>query len=244
MPFTGFSEDAGHFLAELSQHNDRAWFEAHQSDFESALLEPAKAFVVALGPRLRELDPKIQAVPRLGGSIKALERRLRFPRGNASPYKDYLDLWFWSGQRRAWENSGFFLRLTSNRLSLAAGMIEFQKEARARYREHVLDDERGRALEAIVVDLRAAGYIIGGESYKKTPHGVPADHPRAALTKHGGLFASLEGEHPPELGTPAFVDVTFTHFSRMNALHSWLIALRRSALDASLTAAPGEKAEP
>ena len=230
MLFRGFSESAVRFLAELSRNNDRAWFETHRDDFESALIDPAKAFVEALGRRLRELDPKIQAIPRLGGSIKALERRMRFPKGNPAPYKDYFDLWFWSGQRRAWENSGFFLRLTSTRLSLAAGMIEFQKEALARYREHVLDDERGSALEAIVLDLRAENYVVGGESYKKTPRGVPADHPRAALAKHSGLFASLDGEHPRELDTPEFVDFAFRHFSRMNALHAWLVALRGSLL--------------
>jgi hypothetical protein len=66
---------------------------------------------------------------------------------------------------------------------------------------------------------------VGGESYVKTPRGVPKDHPRAALSKHGALFASLEGEHPEELNTPAFVDFAFTHFERMARLHAWLVAL-------------------
>ena len=38
---------------------------------------------------------------------------------------------------------------------------------------------------------------------------APADHPRAALLKHGGLFATLDGEHPKELGTPAFESFSF-----------------------------------
>jgi uncharacterized protein (TIGR02453 family) len=226
MPFAGFSESTIRFLAELSRNNDRAWFEAHGEDFERAVMEPAKALVEALGARLRELDPKIQAIPRVRGSIKAMERRMRFPNRETPPYKDYLDLWFWAGQRRAWDNSGFFLRLTPVRLVLAAGMVEFQKETLSRFRQHLLDDERGTALSAIVGRLRADGYVVGGESYKKTPRGVSADHPRAALSKHGGLFATLDGEHPKELGTPAFVDFTFTHFSHMAPLHAWLVALR------------------
>ena len=226
MPFSGFSESTIRFLGELSRNNDRGWFEGHREECESALIEPAKAFVVALGPRLRELDPKIQAIPRVRGSIKAMERRRRFPKSDVPPYKDSLDLSFWAGRRRAWDNSGFFLRLTPVRLVLAAGMIEFQKETLGRYREHVLDDERGTALATIVVDLRADGYVVGGESYKKTPRGVPADHPRAELLKHSGVFATLNGEHPKELGTPAFVDFALRHFSRMAKLHAWLVGLR------------------
>jgi uncharacterized protein (TIGR02453 family) len=226
MPFSGFSESTIRFLAELSRNNDRAWFEAHGEDFERAVMDPAKAYVETLGTRLCELDPKIQAIPRVRGSIKAMERRTRFPNGEGPPYKDYLDLWFWAGQRRAWDNSGFFLRLTPVRLILAAGMIEFQKERLALFRQHLLDDERGTALEVIVGDLRADGYVVGGESYKKTPRGVPADHPRAALSKHGGLFVTLDTLHPKELGTPAFVDFSFMHFSRMAKLHAWLVALR------------------
>ncbi|HEX6277634.1 MAG TPA: DUF2461 domain-containing protein [Polyangiaceae bacterium] len=225
MAFVGFTARTTGFLAELSRHNERAWFEAHRPEYESAVIEPAKAFVQALGPRLRALDPKIQAVPRVNGSIKALERRMQFPRGGAAPYKDYLDVWFWTGRRRAWDNSGFFVRLSAERLVLAAGMVEFQKQTLARYREHVLHEARGPALAAVVAELRGAGYVVGGESYKKVPRGVPADHPRAALSKHGGLFATLEGVHPDELGTAGFVDYALSHFSRMAPVHAWLVGL-------------------
>ena len=43
--------------------------------------------------------------------------------------------------------------------------------------------------------------------------------------KHSGVFANLDIEHPNELGTPAFVDFAFAHFSRMAGLHTWLVAL-------------------
>jgi uncharacterized protein (TIGR02453 family) len=223
---SGFPESTVRFLAELSRNNDRTWFEAHREECEGAVIVPAKAFVEALGPRLRELDPKIQAIPKVLGSIKGLERRMRYPRSKRPLYRDSLDLWFWSGRRRAWDNSGFYLRLTPARLIIAAGMIEFQKERLQQYRRHVLDDARGEALERIVRDLRNEGYFVGGESYKRTPRGVPAEHPRGTLLKHSGVFANLNIEHPKDLGSPAFVDFATAHFSRMAALHTWLVALR------------------
>ena len=117
------------------------------------------------------------------------------------------------------------MRLTPERFVLAGGMIEFQKETLARFREHVLDDARGSELTAIVADLRAGGYFVGGESYKRLPSGVPPDHPRASLLKHGALFANRETKHPPELGTAAFPELVLEHFVRMAPLHTWLVAL-------------------
>jgi uncharacterized protein (TIGR02453 family) len=223
--FFGFSESTLRFLGELSKNVDRAWFEAHEPEFQKSVIDPAKAFVETLGVRLRELDPKIQAIPRVRGSIKSMEQRSGFRKSPRPLYKDHLDIWFWSGKRRAWDNSGFYLRLTPTRLILAAGMIEFQKETLARYREEVANNERGAALETIVRDLRARGYVVGGESYKKTPRGVPANHPRATLLRHSGVFANLDREHPKELGTPELLDFVFAHYSRMAPLHRWLTAL-------------------
>lgn len=213
-------------LAKLAQHNNRAWFEANGSAFEELLIAPAQELVVALGQRLKDLDPELRAVPRVRGSIKAFELRRRFQQRERPPYKESLDVWFWSGPRREWDNSGFFLRLGAARLVLAGGMIEFQKEALARYRESVVDEARGAALSTIVHDLRAGGYVVGGESYKQTPRGIAADSPRAALARHSGIFATFECAHPPELATPEFVDFCFAHFARMNALHGWLVAMQ------------------
>jgi hypothetical protein len=68
--------------------------------------------------------------------------------------------------------------------------------------------------------------MVSGESYKKTPPGVPVDFPRAALTRHRGLFATLEAPHPPELETPAFIDFCFAHFAKMNPPHTWIVAMQ------------------
>ena len=226
MAFSGFSASAIALLAELAQNNQREWFQAKSAAFEELLMAPAKELVTALGQRLQELDPQLRAVPRVHGSLKAFELRRRFGQRERPPYKEYLDVWFWSGPRRAWDNSGFFLRLGPTQLVLAGGMIEFQKDALARYRERLLDEERGAALSTIVTELRAAGYTVGGESYKQTPRGMPADFSRAELARHSGVFATFECPHPPELATVAFVDFCHAHFARMNALHGWLVAMR------------------
>ncbi len=111
MPFKGFPKETLEFLAALRTNNDKKWFDAHRADYESYFVEPAKDFVAALAPRLKTIDRKIHAEPRINGSILRIQRDVRFAR-DKSPYKDHLDLWFWTGEEKGWDSSGFFLRLT------------------------------------------------------------------------------------------------------------------------------------
>jgi Conserved hypothetical protein (DUF2461) len=45
--------------------------------------------------------------PRVSDSIMRINRDIRFSK-DKSPYKDHLDLWFWTGDREGWDASGFF----------------------------------------------------------------------------------------------------------------------------------------
>jgi uncharacterized protein (TIGR02453 family) len=224
MAYAGLSKETVRFLKGLSANNDKAWFDAHRSDYEAHYLEPAKALVEALAPRLRKIDPGLQALPKINGSILRINRDVRFAK-DKSPYKDHLDLWFWSGKEKGWDSSGFFFRLTPSRLMLGAGMHGFVPPVLARYRAAVLDDRKGAALAKVVAKVRSLGYEVGGETYKKVPQGVPADHPRAALLKHGGLTSGWEGKHPKELASPAIVDFVAAHFVAVAPIHAWLAGI-------------------
>src|SRR5882757_5875577 len=174
MSFDGFRRETTQFLAGLREHNKKEWFDAHRDDYEQAFLVPAMALTKALAPRLRKIEPDINVEARVNGSIMRINRDIRFSR-DKSPYKDHLDLWFWTGDRKGWDSSGFFFRLTPKTLLLGAGMHRFEPPALARYRAAVLDDRKGAALAAIVAKLRKAGYDVGTESYKKVPAGVAPD---------------------------------------------------------------------
>jgi uncharacterized protein (TIGR02453 family) len=224
MAFGGFPKETVRFLAGLGAHNDKAWFEAHRRDYEDAFLAPAQAFCEAIEPRLRKIDPDVSVEPRVNGSIMRINRDIRFSK-DKSPYKDHLDLWFWTGERKGWDASGFFFRLTPKTLLLGAGMHVFSPEALARYRAAVLDAKKGAALASAVAKVRAAGYDVGAEGYKKVPGGAPQDHPRAALLRHNGLHAGWEGKHPAELHTARVVDFVATRFAAVAPVHRWLRSL-------------------
>ena len=73
-----FSKETVRFLAGLRRNNKKEWFEAHRDDYDHHFIEPAKAFVAALAPRLARIDPAIHAEPRVNGSILRINRDVRF----------------------------------------------------------------------------------------------------------------------------------------------------------------------
>jgi uncharacterized protein (TIGR02453 family) len=219
-----FSKETVRFLAGLQAHNKKEWFEAHRQDYEEHFLAPARSFVEALAPKLAKIDPDIHAEAKVNGSIMRINRDVRFSK-DKSPYKDHLDLWFWSGEDKGWDCSGFFFRLTPKELMLGAGMHGFMPPALERYRKAVLDDRQGPELAKAVARVRKAGYEVGGQTYKKTPRGVAADHPRADLLKHSGLYAGWTAQHPRELGDKGLLSLAAKHYAAMAPIHNWLRAL-------------------
>ena len=185
MSFDGFDRGLLRFLTDLRANNERDWFHAHRDEYEALLLEPARDFVEALGPELRVFVPEVAAEPRVNGSIFRIARDTRFSK-DKRPYKDHLDLWFWVGERR--RGPGFWFRLSPEELLLGGGMHHFDPGQLERYRTAVVDEERGATLRDEVERLRAAGYDIGGQRYKRTPRGFEAPEDRADLLLHEGVF--------------------------------------------------------
>jgi uncharacterized protein (TIGR02453 family) len=230
-PFSGFPGGALEFLTELDRNNNREWFEAHKGDYRTHLLEPAQAFVAALGERLRPLFPGITYDTRTngGGSIMRIYRDLRFSK-DKTPYNPNLRVVFWQGAGKKTENPGYFFGMDAQGAVLCGGMHTFPKSVLTAYQSAVADDMLGPELEAVLESLRSAGaYQIGGEQYKRLPAGYDPDQARADLLRYKGLFVKSPKIEPAVLVTPALVEVGFEHCRNMGALHNWLVRVNETA---------------
>jgi uncharacterized protein (TIGR02453 family) len=207
----------------LAENNSRDWFVANRDAYERYYLEPALAFIGELGPRMAaELPGDVRFEPRVNGSLFRINRDVRFSR-DKRPYKDHLDMWFWQGDKRGWETPGYFLRLTSGDWAIGGGMHHLSKEQLAAYRDSVVDDHKGEALESVATRLRQLGYDVGsGEDRKTVPRGYDPAHPRAAYLMHEGLVAMRQGPLPPESGSSKFTDLCLDHFKAVSPVNEWL----------------------
>ena len=220
--FAGFPRAALAFLADLAENNDKAWFEANRADYEEHLMAPARACVQALGPRLQAMVPNIHAEPKVNGSIMRINRDTRFSR-DKSPYRPWLGLWFWQGEGRSRERPGFYFQLGAETLILGAGTHTMSPRQLERYRNAVVDAERGLALRAIVDRLtKNDTFDLGGRHYKRMPRGYDTDHPNADLLLHNGLYAGRTVPVPAALHLPAAVDYCADVYENFAPLLSWL----------------------
>jgi uncharacterized protein (TIGR02453 family) len=222
MPFTGFGDETFRFLKGLGRNNNKAWFEAHRDAYEDDLLEPSMAFVEAIGPLLARFSPGIHAEPRIGGSMMRINRDIRFSK-DKRPYKDHLDMVFRTGDGTKGAPTYWF-RLTAKELTLGAGMHMLDKAGLDRYRDAVDADGSGKELAAVVRKVERQGYDLGGEHYKRVPAGFPADHPRATLLRHHGVYAGTHMPLPPEIHTAKFPGFCAGHYKRLVPLMNWLEA--------------------
>jgi uncharacterized protein (TIGR02453 family) len=216
-----FPAETAAFLTDLARNNSREWFEANRDRYENGYVGPGRAFVEEMGPRLQAISPAVHADPKINGSISRINRDTRFS-ADKTPYKDHLDLWFWHGDKRGWEQPGFYLRVTAKKLFLGSGMHVLNKELIGKYRDAVVDEWSGAALEAAAAKVLAAGpYEVGGATRKKVPRGYDADHKRAAYLLHDGLYAGLELPFAAATATN-FADVAEAHFAATWPIGRWL----------------------
>jgi len=230
MAFNGFSKKTLDFFDQLKKNNTKKWFEDNRSLFNHYVMAESELFVLALGERLREFAPDINAIPKTDKSIFRIYRDVRFSK-EKHPYKTHLALLFWEGTRKKTECPGFYFHLEPNRLFLAAGLHIFPRDLLSIYRDAVIDKNQGAALEKTIAQIRSnKKYKLGWEKYKKVPRGYDADHPRSDLLRMGGLGFSFETTDLDALLSPKAVDFCYNIYKDFLPLHIWLRSIFQHAV--------------
>ena len=92
--FNGFPRQYFTFFNQLKKNNTREWFEEHRRDYEAFVMHPAREFVTAMGQKLRQIAPGVNAVPKINQSLFKINRDVRFSK-DKSHYKNMLSLHRW-----------------------------------------------------------------------------------------------------------------------------------------------------
>lgn len=220
--FTGFPPEATRFFSDIKENNNKPWFDAHKKEYQTFVVDPTKAFVLAMGQRLEELAPSIQYDTRANGSgsMMRIYRDVRFSK-DKTPYKTWLGVIFWEGSGKKTECPGYYFGLESDGAGTHAGLHGFPKPFLEAYREAVVDDELGEELNVILTTMPSA-YTISDKHYKRVPRGYDKGHPRADLLLYNCLVVSAPRFSPEMVSSPDLVDACFEHYRQMTPLQQWL----------------------
>jgi uncharacterized protein (TIGR02453 family) len=223
--FKGFSKETLAFYRGLKRNNNKAWFDNNKGEYEQHVLEPAKAFVVALGEKIRETIPRIMAEPKINRSIFRIYRDMRFS-PDKTPYKTHLAIYLWEGGLSRMECPGFYFHLEPTKLFLGAGIYMFSPKMIGRFRKAVVDPEFGPQLSDIIRKVnKAKGFQVGEKHYKRIPSGFDAQHPNAALLLYNGLHVWWETSLPDEIYSEKLVRYCWEKYRPYLPLHQWLVSL-------------------
>jgi len=223
--FKGFSKETIRFFHNLKKNNTRKWFNINKRDYETYVMEPAKAFVVEMGERLKAIFPHVIAVPRVNKSLFRINRDTRFS-PDKSPYKTNLGIFFWEGTRPRMECAGFYFHLEPPNLMLGVGNYMFTKQSLDHYRRAVVDPESGAELSSILKKIsKIENLEMGRKHYKRIPTGYDASHPNAEFLLFNGLYAGQTTDIPQEFYSRSLIDYCWKRFLRLAPLHQWLVSI-------------------
>jgi uncharacterized protein (TIGR02453 family) len=222
MSFDGFPKALPAFLRALGDNNSRDWFQAHRSDYEQAFLAPAQAFIEALAPKLAVLGQGLRAEPKVDGSIRRLNRDIRFSK-DKTPYNAHLHLIFWRGDK-ATVSPGFHFVITADRAGAGAGMYAFGKAELERYRTAIGDPDRAdRLARAVSTAAQAGGGDLDPPALKRVPAGIDPTAPNAELARHKGIVVRRDLPLDDALFGPAAPDYVLDRFRPLAPVHNWLV---------------------
>lgn len=226
--FGGFTKGSVKFFRDLAKNNTREWFDAHKDVYEEEVVAPSRAFVVAMGARLKSIAPGVHAYPRVNKSLFRLNRDTRFSK-DKSPFKTYFGIMMWEGDGPRMESSSFYFHYEQPNLFVGAGVYQFSDTLLEKYRRACVDAKTGGDLAKAAAKVTKSGdYALGGKTFKRVPRAFAPDHPNAEFLMHGGLYVGVSVKLPSEFYSAGLVDWCLAHYKAALPIHRWLVQLTKS----------------
>ena len=188
-----------HFLADLSRHNDRDWFNAHRADYEAARDDVA-SFADTLLERLRTTD--VISTENGKKALYRIYRDVRFSK-DKRPYKTHFAGTFTRDGRQ--RRGGYYFSLGPGNTFVGGGFYGMERDDLRRVREELgADAGEMRAITGAASFTRLYGGLRG-EQLKTAPQGFPRDHPNIDLLRYKQFYAVRQFTDAEALA-PDFVD--------------------------------------
>lgn len=219
--FKGFDPDLILFLTELSQNNNRPWFEENKTRYREQIQIPMSHFIMAFAPRLEKISPCFLADPRLqGGSMFRIYRDARFSH-NKAPYKTNVGCQFRHDAGKNVHAPGFYFHIEPGEIFIGGGIYKPDSEALFKIRTAIA--EKSSKWQSIVYEKEFVSRFgeIYGESLKTSPKGFSAQHPCIEHLKKKTWFVT-QALNEKDLYSPDLIHKVETVFNAAGPLMQFL----------------------
>jgi uncharacterized protein (TIGR02453 family) len=191
--FSGLPEDFFRFFSELTNNNNRNWFNENKGRYLESVVNPLGEFIVAIAPQLKRISPFYVADPRPhGGSMFRIYRDTRFSR-DKTPYKTHAACHFRHQSGRDAHAPGFYAHFALDGLRFGGGIWRPPSGHLAAIREYMVDNpaEWSRIKRSKAIRDRGG---IQGDSLVRPPRGYDPDHPHIGDLKRKSFYVMTEAD--------------------------------------------------
>lgn len=189
-----FTTKTFRYLTALEKNNSRDWFEAHRADYEAHWKTPALDFIANVSSDMASLDPPLRAEPKLNGSLRRINRDVRFSK-DKSPYNARLHMIFWAGDHPN-RSPAMHVVLNPKGVGYGAGQFGLEPKALAVIRKRIAGPG-GDELIAALDWAEAVGCSMGDPDLARLPKGFEATGRQAELLRHKAMVTRTHDQDAP-----------------------------------------------
>ncbi len=191
-----FTSKTFQFLKDLETNNEKDWFEANRDRYEADWKDAALDFIAGISGRMAALDPPLQAAPKLNGSLRRINRDVRFSK-DKTPYAPRLHIVFWAGGHPN-RSPGMHFVLSPAGVGYGAGQWGIEPAALTALRQRIVDKADGAALIDALNGAETVGCRMGEPDLARLPKGFDAEGRRAELLRYKGFVARTHDRPAPK----------------------------------------------
>ncbi len=186
--FAGFKPETVAFLSELSNNNNREWFNANKSRYEELVLDVALHFIQKMQDPLAEIAPRfIAQATRMGGSLMRVYRDTRFSNVK-TPYKTNIGIQFRHEQAKDVHSPGYYVHIDPQQVFLGVGMWRPDPASLRSIRDRIA--AKPAEWKRTIGDAKfKRQFDLGGEVLTRPPRGFDKEHECIADIKRKSFIA-------------------------------------------------------
>ena len=218
MAFTGFPKGGVEFFQTLSVRQDRAWFHAHKTDYQTLWEAPMQAFLTAVQAKVAPMFPEAKKTK---PKVFRIYRDVRFSK-DKSPFKTSLSGIVPLYPGGMMERVGFYFEFGPTPF-VAAGRWMMEPPVLKRFRKLVADDKTGAPFAKAVAQAEKQGFVVSSQQQlTRVPKPWAKDHPREALLRHKGFAFSFPPPTVEQLESPKLVGQVVKQLKLVAPVMKWV----------------------
>lgn len=220
--FDGFPREFFEFFTELEANNDKDWFTANRKRYQIHVVATSRAFVDAMGARMRDFQPGVRFEAKANKSLGRINRDVRFSK-DKRPYNLHMTYRFWEGEGKVSANPHYTMWVGPDGIGVGAGIRGIELERLDGFRDRLVSADAGGRFTALMEKLDDGEIQFIGEKWKRVPKGWPEDHANARWLKHAGMACYLKTTLPSTIHSAEIIETLADLAERMAPLHNWIM---------------------